>query len=89
MLSGVIAKKYGEKAAGTYAEREIQRFAGQSFGAFFVPGVNFKLEGEANDYLGKGLSGGRIAVLPPVSGATSRLKKYDCRQYLALWRHKR
>ena len=40
--------------------------AGQSFGAFLVPGVNFKLEGEANDYLGKGLSGGRIAVLPPV-----------------------
>ena len=40
--------------------------AGQSFGAFLVPGVNFKLEGEANDYLGKGLSGGRIAVLPPI-----------------------
>ena len=36
--------------------------AGQSFGAFLVPGVNFKLEGEANDYLGKGLSGGRISV---------------------------
>ena len=40
--------------------------AGQSFGAVLVPGVNFKLEGEANDYLGKGLSGGRIAVLPPI-----------------------
>ena len=35
-------------------------------GAFLVPGVNFKLEGEANDYLGKGLSGGRISVLPPI-----------------------
>ena len=40
--------------------------AGQSFGAFLTHGISFKLEGEANDYLGKGLSGGRIAVLPPV-----------------------
>ena len=40
--------------------------AGQSFGAFLTKGVNFKLEGEANDYLGKGLSGGRISLLPPL-----------------------
>ncbi|HLH79564.1 MAG TPA: glutamate synthase subunit alpha, partial [Chthonomonas sp.] len=39
--------------------------AGQSFGAFLVPGVTFELEGDANDYLGKGLSGGRIIVYPP------------------------
>ena len=39
--------------------------AGQSFGAFLTKGLYFRLEGEANDYLGKGLSGGRIAVMPP------------------------
>ena len=39
--------------------------AGQSFGAFLVNGINFKLEGEANDYVAKGLSGGRISILPP------------------------
>ena len=38
----------------------------RSFGAFLAHGVNFRLEGEANDYLGKGLSGGRISVMPPV-----------------------
>lgn len=67
MLSGAIAAKYG--AAGLPEHTLNVKFkgsAGQSFGAFLVPGVNFKLEGEANDYLGKGLSGGRISVMPPV-----------------------
>ena len=67
MLSGVIAAKYGEKGLPEHTLNvKFKDSAGQSFGAFLVPGVNFKLEGEANDYLGKGLSGGRIAVLPPV-----------------------
>ena len=67
MLSGVIAAKYGEKGLPEHTLNvKFKGSAGQSFGAFLVPGVNFKLEGEANDYLGKGLSGGRIAVLPPV-----------------------
>jgi glutamate synthase (NADPH/NADH) large chain len=67
MLSGAIATKYGE--AGLPDDTLNVKFkgsAGQSFGAFLTKGVNFKLEGEANDYLGKGLSGGRICVLPPV-----------------------
>ncbi|MDR0973334.1 MAG: glutamate synthase large subunit [Prevotellaceae bacterium] len=67
MLSGVIAMKYGSR--GLQDETLHIKFkgsAGQSFGAFLVPGVSFKLEGEANDYLGKGLSGGHIAVLPPL-----------------------
>ncbi|WP_321519270.1 glutamate synthase large subunit [uncultured Bacteroides sp.] len=67
MLSGVIAKKYG--AAGLPEHTLNIKFkgsAGQSFGAFLTNGVDFKLEGEANDYLGKGLSGGRISVLPPL-----------------------
>lgn len=67
MLSGVIAAKYGEKGLPEHTLNvKFKGSAGQSFEAFLVPGVNFKLEGEANDYLGKGLSGGRIAVLPPV-----------------------
>ncbi|MBR4378649.1 MAG: glutamate synthase large subunit [Prevotella sp.] len=66
MLSGVIAKKYGEH--GLPADTINIRFkgaAGQSFGAFAVNGVSLKLEGECNDYFGKGLSGGKISILPP------------------------
>ena len=67
MLSGAIAAKYGAKGLPEHTLNvKFKGSAGQSFGAFLVPGINFKLEGEANDYLGKGLSGGRIAVLPPV-----------------------
>ncbi len=43
--------------------------AGQSFGAFLSPGVELHLEGDANDYLGKGLSGGRIIVVPPAGSS--------------------
>ena len=66
MLSGLIASKYGE--AGLPENTINIKFkgsAGQSFGAFLVNGVNFKLEGETNDYFGKGLSGVRISILPP------------------------
>ena len=66
MLSGVIAKKYGEAGLpdGTI-NIKFKGSAGQSFGAFAVRGLNIKLEGECNDYFGKGLSGGRISILPP------------------------
>ena len=67
MLSGAIAAKYGENGLPEHTLNiKFKGSAGQSFGAFLTPGVNFKLEGEANDYLGKGLSGGRISVLPQV-----------------------
>ncbi len=67
MLSGAIASKYGEKGLPEHTINvKFKGSAGQSFGAFLAPGINFKLEGEANDYLGKGLSGGRISVLPPI-----------------------
>ena len=66
MLSGLIAEKYGEEALpDNTINIKFKGSAGQSFGAFLVKGVNFKLEGETNDYFGKGLSGGRIAILPP------------------------
>lgn len=66
MLSGVIAKKYGEAGLpDSTINIKFKGSAGQSFGAFAVKGVNIRLEGETNDYFGKGLSGGRISILPP------------------------
>ena len=66
MLSGLIASKYGEAGLpDNTINIKFKGSAGQSFGAFLVNGVNFKLEGETNDYFGKGLSGGRISILPP------------------------
>ena len=66
MLSGVIAKKYGEAGLpDNTINIKFKGSAGQSFGAFAVRGLNLKLEGECNDYFGKGLSGGRISILPP------------------------
>ena len=67
MLSGLIASKYGEEGLpDSTINIKFKGSAGQSFGAFLVKGVNFKLEGETNDYFAKGLSGGRIAIQPPV-----------------------
>ena len=70
MLSGKIAKMYGE----AYLPEDTVNFtfkgsAGQSFGAFLAKGVTFRLEGDANDYFAKGLSGGKIALVPS-AGAT-------------------
>ncbi|HUB83450.1 MAG TPA: glutamate synthase large subunit [Bryobacteraceae bacterium] len=68
MLSGEIARRYG--SAGLSADTIRCRFdgsAGQSFGAFLASGVTLELEGDANDYVGKGLSGGRLIVYPPKS----------------------
>ena len=70
MLSGKIAKKYG--AAGLQDNTIRCRFkgsAGQSFGSFLINGITFILEGDTNDYVGKGLSGGRIIIVPP-TGST-------------------
>jgi glutamate synthase domain-containing protein 2/glutamate synthase domain-containing protein 1/glutamate synthase domain-containing protein 3 len=66
MLSGEIARKYG--SAGLPADTIKFHFtgsAGQSFGAFLAKGVTLELEGDANDYVGKGLSGGKLVVYPP------------------------
>ncbi len=72
MLSGVIARKYGEKGlADSTINLKFKGSAGQSFGAFLARGVNVKLEGEANDYFAKGLSGGRVSILPPVRSSES------------------
>jgi glutamate synthase domain-containing protein 2/glutamate synthase domain-containing protein 1/glutamate synthase domain-containing protein 3 len=66
MLSGEIARRYGSVGLPDDTIRfEFTGSAGQSFGAFLAKGVTLMLEGDANDYVGKGLSGGRIIVYPP------------------------
>jgi glutamate synthase (NADPH/NADH) large chain len=75
MLSGQISKRYGEEGLPKDTINcTFTGTAGQSFGAFLVKGVSFKLEGDSNDYLGKGLSGGRIVVVPP-TGSTFEPEK--------------
>lgn len=65
MLSGAVCRQYGHAGLPDETIRVTFRgSAGQSFGAFLAHGIHFKLEGEANDYLGKGLSGGVISVYP-------------------------
>jgi len=67
MLSGAVASRYGHEGLPDQSINvKFKGSAGQSFGAFLTHGISFKLEGEANDYLGKGLSGGHISVQPPV-----------------------
>ena len=66
MLSGEVAKRYGHTGLPEdtlYVK--LKGTAGQSFGTFLAAGVTLELEGEANDYVGKGLSGGRIVIYPP------------------------
>jgi glutamate synthase (NADPH/NADH) large chain len=66
MLSGEIAKKYGDEGLDEDTIKIIAvGSAGQSFGAFAIKGLTLILQGDANDYLGKGLSGGKIILVPP------------------------
>jgi glutamate synthase (NADPH/NADH) large chain len=66
MLSGKITMLYGPEGLPEGTIRcMFSGSAGQSFGAFLCPGIELHLEGDSNDYLGKGLSGGRIIVVPP------------------------
>jgi glutamate synthase (NADPH/NADH) large chain len=66
MLSGEIARRYGSAGLPDNTIKfHFTGSAGQSFGAFLAKGVTLELEGDANDYVGKGLSGGRLIVYPP------------------------
>ena len=90
-LSGEIAKKYG--FAGLPDDTITFKFngsAGQSFGCFLAKGITLLLEGDANDYVGKGLSGGRIAVFPPRSDRTVQGRgEHHRRQHHRLRRDRR
>ena len=72
-LSGEIARLRGARGLPEGAVQvQFHGSAGQSFGAFLVPGVTLRLDGEANDYVGKGLSGGRLIIYPPEDAGYSR-----------------
>jgi len=73
MLSGRVAQKYGHKGLPDDTIKiKATGTAGQSFGAWLARGVSVELCGEGNDYVGKGLSGGRIAIYPPADSSIGR-----------------
>jgi glutamate synthase (ferredoxin) len=82
-LAGQIAKRYGNKGFQGELELRFQGAAGQSFGAFAVQGMKLLLEGEANDYVGKGMNGGLIAINPS-AGFRSR-KDVDLSEQVGGW----
>jgi glutamate synthase domain-containing protein 3 len=74
-LSGEIARKYGHKGLpNDTITFKFKGHAGQSFGCFGARGLTLILEGDANDYVGKGLSGGRIAIFPPAEALAKGFK---------------
>tara|TARA_B100000700_G_scaffold267001_1_gene306523 strand:+ start:7 stop:1134 length:1128 start_codon:yes stop_codon:yes gene_type:complete len=70
-ISGEIAKKYGNKGFHGNLNLRFTGSAGQSFGAFILKGMNVSLTGEANDYVGKGINGGSITIVPEIINDTS------------------
>jgi glutamate synthase (ferredoxin) len=68
-LSGAVARSVGSRPPAGRVRARFEGAAGQSFGAFLTHGIELRLEGEANDYVGKSMSGGRIVVAPPVDDA--------------------
>ncbi|BAY11469.1 glutamate synthase large subunit [Calothrix sp. NIES-2098] len=66
-LAGAIASQYGDSGFAGQIHLNFQGSVGQSFGAFNLPGIILRLEGEANDYVGKGMHGGEIIIKPPAN----------------------
>lgn len=64
-LAGAIAKQYGNSGFGGQITLNFKGAVGQSFGAFNLPGMTLNLEGDANDYVGKGMHGGELVITPP------------------------
>ncbi|MFQ6538975.1 MULTISPECIES: glutamate synthase large subunit [Aphanothece] len=67
-ISGEIAARHGNTGFQGQLDLSFEGAAGQSFGAFLLQGMNVRLVGDANDYVGKGINGGRITVVPPAGG---------------------
>ncbi|MDD5692132.1 MAG: glutamate synthase large subunit [Candidatus Omnitrophica bacterium] len=79
MLSGEVCRRYGESGlAEDTIHFKFNGVAGQSFGAWLAKGVTFELEGMSNDYVGKGISGGRIIIYP------DRKAKYEARENIII-----
>ncbi len=64
-LAGLIAARHGNRGFGGQLQLRFRGCAGQSFGAFCIQGLDMVLHGEANDYVGKGMNGGRLVIVPP------------------------
>ncbi len=79
-IAGQIAKRYGDQGLpnGVTVDLKFNGTAGQSFGAFGIGGLNLTLIGEANDYVGKSMHGGRIVLIPPASRLTSSHQHSIC-----------
>ena len=90
MLSGEVAKRYGHAGLpDDTIQCSFTGTAGQSFGAFLARGVTLELDGDANDYVGKGLSGGRVVVRPPHDCRRDADGEHHRRQHRALRRDRR
>ncbi len=68
-LGGAIGKRFGQAAPPGRIRATFEGVAGQSFGAFLAEGIELLLTGEANDYVGKGMAGGRVVIRPPANDA--------------------
>jgi glutamate synthase (ferredoxin) len=68
-IAGEIAERHGNTGFTGSLDLTFEGAAGQSFGAFLLQGMNLRLVGEANDYVGKGMNGGRITLVPPAGGS--------------------
>ncbi len=90
LLGYEITKRYGGAGLADDTIRvSFTGAAGQSFGAFIPRGITLLLEGEANDFVGKGLSGGRHRRAAAASGDLRRRRQHHHRQRLAVWRDQR
>ncbi len=87
LISSRIARRMATRGCPTdQITLEFEGSAGQSFGAFAAKGLTLILKGEANDYLGKGLSGGKIVVKPAPGASYDPAREHHRRQRAALWR---
>ena len=86
MLSGAITKVHPEGLPDDTIHIQLEGTGGQSFGAFLAKGITLYLIGDANDYTGKGLSGGRIVVRPSIDFRGAADRQHHHRQHRALRR---
>jgi glutamate synthase (NADPH/NADH) large chain len=87
--SGFIASTYGEKGVTQKQTLNFQGSAGQSFGAWNANGLNLILQGDANDYVGKGMNGGKIVISNSSQYASHSFTNCSCRKYCIVWCNRR
>ena len=89
-LSGEIAKRYGNLSMEAHPVKvNLKGTAGQSLGVWNAGGLHISLEGDANDYVGKGMAGGRVSIFPPKGSPFQTQENGNYRQYLFVWCNRR